>query len=191
MCLFLLAASICALSGCGPGEVHIASYAPDQAADAALALCDANKDGLIDPQEATKAPSLVEGFTFLDVDKNRKLSREELLTPLEGFAKGTVGIMDANATVLRGGQPVSNATVTLVPEPFMGQSVKKAQGTSDAQGMVSFQVEGESVPGVQPGFYRVEVTGGSGPIAAKYNTQTILGWLVTPNRRGRLDIKIQ
>jgi hypothetical protein len=84
------------------------------------------------------------------------------------------------------GKPLQGATVTYVPEKFMGSSIKPASGVSDERGTVPLIVEGEKLPGVQPGLYRVQISkkdaSGQETIPARYNQDTILGAEVYPRK---------
>ena len=56
------------------------------------------------------------------------------------------------------GKPLQGATVTYVPEKFLGSSIRQATGVSDERGSVALVTEGEKLSGVQPGLYRVQVS---------------------------------
>jgi hypothetical protein len=86
--------------------------------------------------------------------------------------------------VLLNGAPLADATVTLVPEGFLGGDFKPAEGTSDNTGFVPLKTEGQPVPGCAWGFFKVKVSkkdgAGKETIPARYNTDTILGCEVPP-----------
>ncbi len=77
---------------------------------------------------------------------------------------------------------LSGATVTLVPEKFMGETVKTATGTTDSTGLGHLSMS-EQEPGTNVGYFRIEVSkkqGGQEIVPAKYNSQTQLGGFIAP-----------
>src|SRR5262249_8892642 len=86
------------------------------------------------------------------------------------------------------GRPLGGATVTLVPEKFMGPATKPATAVTDEDGSGEFRTEGSGEP-VAPGYYRVKVSkvvSGKETIPAKYsNEQTTLGQGMAPEGAGR------
>jgi len=89
--------------------------------------------------------------------------------------------------VLLDGQPLEGATVTFVPEKFLGPGIKPASGVSDAEGHVRLRTEGQDLPGVQCGIFRVVVSkkdsADQETIPGRYNTHTELGEEVGVSKR--------
>ena len=86
------------------------------------------------------------------------------------------------------GKPIAGATVTFVPEKFLGENRMVATGKTDANGVATmshgqFDVLGWK-PAVVPGFYRVEIEKQGERIPSKYNTDTILGQKSRRTQRG-------
>ena len=177
--LVLLAAG-CSSRGSGPERV-----APHDAGAQALADYDTNKDGFLDAKELEACPSLLMALKKIDKNNDGKLSPDEIAERLAYFQ--TAGMqLNVLAEVKLDGRPLSGATVTLVPEKFMGPSTKPATATLD-DGTGTFRLEGSGEP-VAPGYYRVKVSkqvGGKETIPAKYNEQTTLGQEVVPEGSGR------
>jgi hypothetical protein len=192
VCLFGAALGAC--TGCGQPEAKVPAYDPEKAASDAFALYDTNKDGKLDAQELRKCPSLADGLSDLDKNNDKRIDRDELTDRLRALAESGAALFDVPAMVLRGGNPGGGVTVTLVPESFMGGVVQRATGVSADNGYVTFHTEGAPYPGVQPGFYRVELSrkeGDQEKMPAKYNTQTVLGRWISPTRRGRWEIRVE
>ncbi len=79
--------------------------------------------------------------------------------------------------------PLVGATVTLIPEKFLGPNLLPATGTSNEQGLAMLTIAKEKLPnpnysGVHVGLYRIEISklaGGAETIPAHYNVNTQLG----------------
>src|SRR5207302_8687311 len=100
-----------------------------------------------------------------------------------------VGLLSVACRVTLDATPLEGATVTFVPEKFMGPGFEPASGVSDAKGSVPLTVKDLPAPGVRWGFYRIEVSkknaAGNELLPARYNTATTLGAEVsTDMRRG-------
>jgi hypothetical protein len=90
---------------------------------------------------------------------------------------------------------LEGATVTLIPEKFLGDAVKPASGVTDGLGVANLATAGAEVPGVACGMYRVEVSKknavGRETIPTRYNQETILGVEVGPDRQGILRLALR
>lgn len=189
--VWALALSSCA--GCSRPEAVVPPYAPEASAEQAVALYDANKDGKLDAQELRKCPALADGLADIDKNGDKRIDRDELTASLRALVENGGALFDVPAVVLRGGHPLEGVTVTLVPEDFMGGATHRATGVSADNGYVTFQTEGAPYAGVQPGFYRIELSRkeqDQEKMPPRYNTQTVLGGWVSPMRRGRWEIRI-
>ena len=74
-----------------------------------------------------------------------------------------------------------------MPEPYLGEEIKQAAGTTGKSGAASIAVPDEELPknqkgirGVHSGTFRVEITHPEISIPAKYNTETTLGFETNP-----------
>jgi hypothetical protein len=179
-------------AGCAGGSSAGPRFSPADAAAAALAEYDANKDGALDAKEVEKCPSLREGMKQgLDKNKDGRVTPDELTERLQMFLEGGIGSVFVQAYL--DGAPLEGATITLTPEKFMGPTFKPATGTTQETGTTMMQIDGQAA--VPYGYYRVEVSkkdsGGKELIPARYNTQTTLGREVASpralNRRGSDD----
>jgi hypothetical protein len=172
-----------ALAGCSGRRSPVLPPAlkPQEAAQAALAAYDADGDGVLSAEELRKAP----GLRAADRNKDGRVTAEEIAERIAQWQADDIGMTTVVCTVLFDGRPLEGATVTFVPEAFQGEAVKPASGVTQASGRTGLVIDDELLPrdqkglrGVQPGFYRVEITHPSIPIPARYNTETTLGYEV-------------
>jgi hypothetical protein len=164
------------------------SLSPSQAASQALAEYDANKDGVLDDKELEKCPALKSALKKIDKNNDGRLSADEIAERLQIFQRQGM-LTSARVEVTLDGMALGAATVTLVPEPFMGPAFKPASGVTDGAGTAPLQVEGAYNGLVPMGYYRVEVSkknaAGQELIPARYNTKTLLGQEVAPEAEER------
>jgi hypothetical protein len=193
---FLASLTIGLLSGCGGSDALVApSYSPESMAQEALAMYDTNHDGYLDAKEVERCPALKASFASIDKDGDHRLSAAEITDRIQSFQESQVALKSTHCQILLDGRPLRGATVTYVPEKFLGTSIKPASGVTDDGGGAGVTAEGEKLPGVQPGFYRVQVSkknaSGQETIPARYNQDTTLGTEVNPrgkkaDRRAKL-----
>jgi hypothetical protein len=121
-----------------------------------------------------------------DTNGDGKISADEIAARITQWQESKLGLTTLMARVSLDGQPLEDATVTLVPEEFLGSEIQKAVGKTNKGGAAGMSIEHPQVPGmrgVQPGLYRVEISkmvNGKETIPAKYNTETTLGVEVAP-----------
>jgi hypothetical protein len=181
--------------GCSgrPAAVPPVTYNPEEMAAAAMAEFDKNHDGKLDASELENCPALKHMLVNLETDKTY-LTEEDIADRLRQFDKSKVGLMGTTCIVTRGGVGIPDVKVTYTPEFFMGNAIKPASGISDAAGNVELKVEGESVRGVNLGFYRVEVSlpdsSGNETLPARFNTETKLGQEINNRRSTSLRIEL-
>lgn len=177
------AIGMCLLAaGCG-SSVKAPGVDPATAADKAMELLDKDSNGQLSPAELAGAPGLLSGLAVLDTSSDKQLSREELVAGLTDMFQHGAGLQAFSCRVLLDGRPLNGAHVRLVPEAYLGDTVKIAEGDTDNSGTVALSVAESEMPAklkgvkaIQPGIYRVEVTHPSAKILPKYNTQTTLGY---------------
>jgi hypothetical protein len=181
--LFLVA--LLAPVGCSGRRIAVPAISPERASQEALAQYDRNKDGFLDPDELKGCPALASCLKTLDKDRDGRLSAAEIAGRIAAYQSSRVGLSAVAFEVTLDGQPLSGATVTLVPEKFLGDALKPATGTTDARGRVRVATPGAEVPGVACGLYRIEISKkdatGRETIPARYNQATILGLEVAPD----------
>jgi hypothetical protein len=175
------------IAGCDrppPGVVK-PSFSPSRAGSQAIDLFDKNKDGAIEGGELAASPGLQAAFPRIDVNSDGKLTAGEIADRVSSYAAQPIAAMPLLAKITWNGQPVANAKVTFVPEPFLKDVIKPATGTTDGSGAVSLTQEGLDFAALQLGMYRVEVSlakdGGSESIPPQFNVETTLGAEVAPD----------
>jgi hypothetical protein len=181
------------LAGCSGGSPvpgPQATYDPAAVAQAALDLYDKNKNGQIEGAELDACPALKAALPAIDTNKDKGLSASEIRDRVARYA--APGPVPVTITVKLDGQPLSEATVTLEPEPFMGASLKTATATTDHEGATgAFRLDGRSVAALPPGLYRLRITRDGTNLPARYNTHTTLGREVFPApRQGEVTIDL-
>jgi hypothetical protein len=168
---------VAAVRGC-PGLTR-------DAANQTLAEYDANKDGALDAKELEACPGSERPETG-GQEQRQPPDRRRDRRPATFFQQQGMQT-DVSVEVTPTAGP-GRATVTLVPEKFMGPSVKSASTVTDEAGTGYFKTEGSDYVQVALGYYRVEVSKkvqGREVIPAKYNTKTVLGQEVSPDVEGR------
>jgi hypothetical protein len=175
--ILALGLGLLASAGCGGGPPPV--IAPRIASDApkkAIEAYDTDKNGYLDAQELEKSPSLRAAFP-----KSGKVTEQDIAALLASWKDQKLGRLKFAVQVKHNHRPLADATVTLVPESFLGGEVPTATGTTDRTGGAIPTVPAaaaDHIVGVPPGFYRVEITKAGANIPAKYNTATILGGTV-------------
>jgi hypothetical protein len=175
----VITVSIAALvvAGCGGGatsRVKPETVASD-AGTKAVELYDANGDGALAGAELDKAPGLKSAMARLDADHDGRITADEISARIQAWKKSPLGRIDLSVSVTRNGQPLPDATVTFVPESFLGDKLSTAAGKTNQYGQAVISVLGGDPPGLSPGFYRVQITRAGESIPDVYNTATVLG----------------
>jgi hypothetical protein len=192
--LLLVSLALGMLPGCSAGDkLTLPTYSPEEAAKQVMAEYDTNHDGYLDAKELERCPSLKHSLESMDKNGDKRLSADEIAGRIQVYTDSQVGLKATTCHVRLDGKPLQGATVTYVPEKFMGSSIRPASGVSDQNGGVALTVEGEKLPGVQPGFYRVQVSkknaSGQETIPARYNQDSILGIEVYPRKTRKLGAR--
>jgi hypothetical protein len=195
--LRLIGLTALVLVGCSSNSTHLneappPTYDADAIAKAAFAELDRNGNGTIEAGEASASPALAAAFAEFDINKDRKLTLEEVKMRVNDYAKAGTGSVAVGCTVKIDDKPIQGATVTFIPEPFMGSAFKPAIGKTDEAGRCDvYEIDGKPFRGLSAGLYRIQVTKDGMNIPARYNTQTTLGREVFPNPRlGEVTIEL-
>jgi hypothetical protein len=155
------------INGCGSSRssrVAMPDVDPRSAAAAAIKSYDKDGDGRLNESELVSCPAINSARAHFDTDGDRQVSEQEIAQRLAQIYSAGVGVMEVRCTVMRGGRPLSGATVRFVPEPFLSQWIQPAAGTTDSSGAVTPTVAAEQLPDslrnvslMQAGLYRVEI----------------------------------
>jgi hypothetical protein len=195
-CALILGALLAVNAGCwGRGQERVKPPPIDAAAAGAEAIkmYDTNKDGMISGAELDKCPAVKAALAKIDTSGKGEVTADMITARVRKWQESRLGKMSLGCSVTRNGQPLEGATVTFVPEKFLGDKVPKATGKTDSHGMAMLSVAvGTSStgrrepPGVAPGLYRVVITKAGMDIPPQYSTEagTILGQEVAMDAKG-------
>lgn len=158
------------LAGCGggPGRIAAPDWDPPEQAAAILSQFDKNGDGFLDAQELTATPGLASGAKLIDADSDGKLSAAELETQFAAYRDQRIGLRTPAFRLTYKGRGVPEAEVRFTPEPFLEGLIEPATAVTDIDGLFYPQSEGQDVPGVRLGYYRVQITSPRAKIPEKY-----------------------
>ena len=189
------------LSGCDrkPERAEVPTLDPAAIAAGAMSAYDTNSDGSVAGDELAKAASITDHpdlpVKLIDKNSDGQISKDEIQNRVQQWIDSKVGILSFHCNVTLDGKPLEGATVTYVPEPFMGGAVEEATGITDETGAAVIAIDQAKLPshlkgihGMRSGFYKVEVTHPSKSILAKYNTETTLGQEVSSDGVGSINV---
>jgi hypothetical protein len=186
---FALLGLLLALQACrhGPDRVYPPAINAKTAARLALEMFDTNKDGKISGAELDKCPGLKAALLQVNTSGGDFADYEMIKARIEAWQATRLGRMSLRCSVLHNGEPMPNVDVLFVPEKFLGPNMKVAKGKTDENGNAMLSIDPEKpndLPGVPPGFYRVEISSPAMTIPLQYNTETILGQEVALDAKG-------
>lgn len=174
-------ATLSSTVGCGGVKSYMVD--PVAASTAAIEQYDKNGDGLLDETELRSCPALLGALRAYDESNDKKLSGEEIAAQIKDMYERGSGMTAVDCTVTLDGSPLSGATVRFIPEKFLGEEIKPAEGVTNSSGYASMGIAPEELPKelrrhnmMRVGIYRVEITHPTRKIPAKYNTESELGF---------------
>ena len=153
-------------------------------ASRAIEQFDANGDGILSGKELDKCPGLKSAIDNVDANGDGKITPQEITDRIHAWQKSRLGRTSMSCRVLHNGKPLEGAEVKFVPEKFLGDTLKTAEGKTDRNGVARIAIPGAFPPGIAPGFYRVEITKDGEKIPVKYNTKTIFGQEIAVDAKG-------
>lgn len=170
--------------GCGNQPVPPAAPLMNAAAAAlqAMSMYDHNNDGVLGQEELKLSPALSTTAGTIDQDENGKLSQDEIQRHLSNLFNTNTILVDAMTEISLNNRPLAGATITLEPEPFLGNAFSTVTAVTDRAGMAGFTGHDPTHPGVYLGLYTVRVSkieNGRELIPEKYNRASELGLEVT------------
>jgi hypothetical protein len=191
---WLLVGVVFGVVACSGRRVPVPAIPAEQAGQEALAQYDINKDGFLDKDELKHCPALASSLKALDKNRDGRLSGSEKRERISSYQTNRIGLAALAVKITLDGKPLAGATVTLVPEKFLGGAIKPAAGVTDTRGVANVATEGVEVPGVACGMFRIQVskkdTGGRETLPARYNQNTTLGVEVGPDLQGALRLAL-
>ncbi|WP_146588556.1 hypothetical protein [Posidoniimonas polymericola] len=182
-------ASCCSL-GCGSGSpaIPIPKVNPGGAAAAAMEMYDADADGALSTEEIAACPGLEAAAALYDSDGDGVITAAEIKTRLGKWRDAKIAIVSLSCKVTLDGRPLSDATVTLTPEGYLGDQINTASGVTGRRGSAVVSIPAEVMPagsegfrGVNYGTYRVAIEHPSVSIPERYQRTSVLGLEVAPD----------
>jgi hypothetical protein len=124
------------------------------------------------------------------------VSVDEVTERVNAWKGMRTGMASVRCHITIDGKPLSGAKVVFEPEPFLGNEIKTAFGTTNAHGDVAPTIPpGErpdpSLPGgAHFGLYKVRISkevNGKETLPSRYNTETVLGQEVSYDDPGMIN----
>ena len=166
---------------------------PAQAAAAAINQYDTDQNGTLSESELRASNSLHSAMAQLDANADNEISVDEIEQRLQSWLDNRQALLVLPCEVSYRGKLIDGATVTLIPEEFLGDVFRPAAGVTDDYGVANLAHAKEDRPdpefpqGVRVGFYRVEISkevDGKETLPKKFNTESTLGQEVAPGAAG-------
>jgi hypothetical protein len=178
----------------GPKRVVPPSIDAVAAGNDAIKMYDTNHDGKISGAELDKCPAIKAAIVQIDPSGKGEVTADMITARIKKWQESKLGKMSLGCRITRNGAALAGATVTFVPEKFLGPNLKPATGKTDQNGMAMLSVAPTNTapgaprepPGVAPGLYRIVVTVQGTNIPPKYSTEegSILGQEVAMDAAG-------
>jgi hypothetical protein len=186
--LLVTVASVVMLGGCFGGPARRKPPTIDASASAAQALkeYDGNGDGKLGPDELDKVPAVKAELA----DLGSGVTADKIAERIRGWQETKVARTSVTCVVKLNGALLKDATVTLVPEKFLGDQIRPCRGETGNDGTAILAVPGDNARGIPYGFYRIEVSkkdGSRETVPERYNAQTTLGVEVGPRAHIMLE----
>lgn len=182
-CLLALGLIACGCSN-SPPRVEAPSWAPQRIADRVIEQFDNNADSAISRDEAEAAPGLAAGFHRIDKNQDDQLSREEIQQRFALYKKLGTGLVSRTFQVVLNGRPLRDTQIVFLPEYFQGGVIQPAQGMTDSTGIVVPRTEGQDIPAMQIGFYRVQIDSQDSAAKQPPEASALVGVEVSPISEG-------
>ncbi len=179
----VIAAGVASVGCGGPARIYPPKVDAGAAGEAAVAEFDTDGDKLLSKEELKACPAIQDAMRRYDQDGDEQVSASEIEKRIGALSRnGLTGMYSLMFRVLQGGRPLANAKIELIPEDFLGGAVKPAEGTTNEEGLVRPSMEGVTsstdgvaLKGVQPGIYRLAITGPTDEITERYGNGEELG----------------
>ncbi len=189
-CALAVGGVLLTIAGCWMGGRERVKPPPINAAAAgaeAMKMYDTNNDGKISGAELDKCPAIKAAIAQIDPSGKGEVTAEMITARIKKWQDSLLGKTALGCRVTRNGSPLPGATVTFIPEKFLGPNVKPATGKTDVNGMAMLSIaDSPPPPGVAPGLYRVVVTVPGMNVPPKYSSEadTVLGLEVAMDAKG-------
>jgi len=118
-------------------------------------------------------------FELYDANSDGVLSRDEIETGLQEMLSSGIGQMPCICIL-----SMLAVACLLQPEYFLGGAIQSGSGVTNDRGIAK-SVTINAPPGIELGLCRARITHDDVEIPAKYNTETELGFELSPIERDR------
>ena len=136
-CALVLGGLSLVIAGCwgeGPGRVSQPPIDPSSAGKEAIKMYDTNHDGKISGAELDKCPAIKSALAQIDPSGKGEVTAEMISARVQKWIDSKLGKMSLGCRVTHNGVPLAGATVTFIPEKFLGTAIPPATGKTDQSG---------------------------------------------------------
>ena len=136
-CMLVLGGLCAVVAGCWshtPTRVLPPSIDAVAAGTEAMKMYDTNHDGKISGAELDKCPAIKAAIAQIDLTGKGEVTAEMITARIKKWQDSLAGKMAIGCVVTRNGSPLPGATVTFIPEKFLGPNVKAATGKTGPTG---------------------------------------------------------
>jgi hypothetical protein len=131
-------------------------YDPATAAAKAMEVYDRNQDGKLSAEEIKASPGLTDAASRIDKNRDGILTAGELQARFQTLdSQAPSMLLHVDISLKRA--PLAGASVTFVPELFMGDGLQSYVGTTTDAGVCDLKGERAETLGIPSGFYQVKV----------------------------------
>lgn len=167
------------------GDTGPSPPSAERCAKAAFAALDKDGDGFLGRKELQACPALLNALEKYDLDRDGKVSFEELVQRFRRFCRSQPPTKSVTFQVLLEEKPLVGADVRLEPEPFVQPPCKPAVGLTDTMGLTAPRTPELGLAGVYCGLYRIVISlkdpDGREQLPSRYNVETTLGQEIAPD----------
>lgn len=153
--VYLLA--VAAATGCSRSTTQrVSTLDPSAATAKALEQYDRNTDRKLSGQELKASAALSASAARIDKNRDGSLSEDEIRVRFSSH-QSLAGKFLFQVSVSAQGRSLAGATVTFMPEPFMGDSLQSYVGTTGENGLCSLEGTDFKTLGIPNGFYQIRI----------------------------------
>jgi len=154
---YILPACALIAGGCAKSAVsQLRTGTPAEAAAKVLELYDSNKDGKLAPDELKASPALAAGVSKIDKNRDGSIDAAEMQARFERHDQ-MADLVAFDVEVSANRRPLEGATVTFIPEPFMGEGKQSYVGVTSSTGAANLEGQQLELPALPTGYYTVHI----------------------------------
>ncbi|MEO1990742.1 MAG: hypothetical protein ABGW78_02330 [Pirellulales bacterium] len=186
--LILLSLASLLVIGCSKSSLDSPFFSPRRAAEDVLATYDSDSNGVLDANEMSTSTIIQPVLQRADRDNNGEVTHAELTNRFATYVADELNMTTFPCRLMLDGRPLAQATVSLMPEAFMGQGYEIATGTTSQSGhtvLSTPSIASSGFSGIYFGVYRLDVskknTRGEELVPAHYNSASQIGQEIAPD----------